>query len=150
MSKTMFSLLHLNFFFIRENITKAEIFWALYVSYKHYSYNSCSEIEQLFQKLFPDRSIAQKSTFRKTKASHNINYGLVPYFYDLVYSSVFQSDHIVACFDESLNEVVQKGQMDLCMCYCDVNKSRAATIYFDSSYLGHATANDLESSSLVY
>ena len=127
-------------FFIRENITKAEILWALHVSYKHYSYNCCSEIGQLFQKMFPDRSIAQKFTFGKTKASYNITHGLAPYFHDLVYNSVLQSDHIVACFDESLNEVVQKGQMDLCVRYWDVNKR-----YFDSSFLGHAP-NDLQSS----
>ena len=36
--------------------------------------------------------------------------------------------------------------MDLCIRYWDVNKSQAATRYFDSSFLGHATANDLQSS----
>ena len=111
------------------------------MSYKHYSYNCCSEIGQLFQKMFPDRSIAQKFTFGKTKASYNITHGLASYFHDLVYNSVLQSDHIVTCLDESLNEVVQKGQMDLCVRYWDINKR-----YFDSSFLGHATGNDLQSS----
>ena len=63
------------------------------------------------------QSIAQKFTFGKTKASYNITHGLAPYFHDLVYNSVVQSDYIVACFDESLNEVAQKGQMDLCIRY---------------------------------
>ena len=85
-----------------------------------------------------------KFTFGKTKASFNITHGLAHYFHDLVYNSVLQSDHIVACFDESLNEVVQKGQMDLCVRYWDLNKSRAATRYFDSSFLGHDTANDFQ------
>ena len=100
------------------------------MSYKHYTYNSHPEIGQLFQKMFPDISIAQKFTFGKTKTSYNITHGLAPYFHDLVYNSVLQSDHIVACFDESLNEVVQKGQKDLCIYYCDVNKRQAATKYF--------------------
>ena len=78
--------------------------------------------------MFPDSSIAQKFTFGKTKAGHNITHGLAPYFHDLVDNSVLQSDHIVACLDESLNEVVQKCQMDLCIGYWDVNKSRAAFI----------------------
>ena len=133
-------------FLIRENITKTESLWVLHVSYKHCSYNFCSEIGQLFQKMFPDTSIAQKFTFGKTKASYNIAHGLALYLHDLIHNSVLQSDNIVACFDESLNEVVQKGQMDLCLRYWDVNKSRAATRYFDSSFLGHATANDLQSS----
>ena len=96
--------------------------------------------------MFPDSSIAQKFTFGNTKASYNITHGLAPYFHNLVYNSLLKSDHTVACFDEYLNEVVQKVQMDLCICYWDVNKSWAATRYFDSSFLGHATANDLQSS----
>ena len=36
--------------------------------------------------------------------------------------------------------------MDLCIHYWDVNKNRAAIRYFDSLFLGHATANDLKSS----
>ena len=58
--------------------------------------------------MFPDSSIALKFTFGKTKASYNITHGLAPYFNDLIYNSVLWSDHIVACFDESQNEVVQK------------------------------------------
>ena len=71
---------------------------------------------------------------------------MVPYFHKLVYNSVLQPDHIVACFDESLNDVAQNGQMDLCVHYWGVKKSRAAARYFDSLFLGHATANDLQSS----
>ena len=41
-------------FFIRENIMRAEILRSLHVFYKHYSYRSCSEIGQFFQKMFPD------------------------------------------------------------------------------------------------
>ena len=95
--------------------------------------------------MFPDSNIAQKINFGKTKASY-ITHGLAFYFHDLVHNLVLQSDHIVACFDESLNEVVQIGQMDLCLRYWDVNKSRATTRYFDSCFLGHTTANDLQSS----
>ena len=73
-------------FFVGENITKAKILWTLHVSYKHYSYNSCSEIGQLFQKMFPDSSICQKFIFGKTKASYNITHGLAPYYHDLVYN----------------------------------------------------------------
>ena len=87
--------------------------------------------------MFADSSIAQKFTFGKTKASYTIA---------LVYNSVLQPDHIVACFDESQNEFVQKGQMDIYVHYCDVNKSQAAIRYFDSSFLGHATAKKLQSS----
>ena len=96
--------------------------------------------------MFADSSIAQKFTFGKTKASYTIAHGLAPYFHNLVYNSVLQPDHIVACFDESQNEFVQKGQMDIYIHYCDVNKSQAAIRYFDSSFLGHATAKKLQSS----
>ena len=57
-------------FFIGENITRAEILRALHVSYKHYSYRSCSEIGQFFQKMFPDmpRINAKKLYHEKKQA----------------------------------------------------------------------------------
>ena len=36
--------------------------------------------------------------------------------------------------------------MDLCVSYWDVNKIRAPTRYFYSSFFGHVTVNDLQSS----
>ena len=72
--------------------------------------------------------LAQKSDSCFKKASYSIAHGLAPYFHDLVYNSVLQCDNIVACFDESLNEIVQKGQMDLCVRYWDVNKSQLDTL----------------------
>ena len=74
----------------------------------------------------------------------------LPMVRHLIFNSVLQSDHIVAYFDESVNEVVQKGQMDLCVSYWDVNKSQAATRYFDSSFSDMPLLTISSQVSLVY
>ena len=47
------------------------------------------------------------------------------------------------CFDEALNHVVQRGQMDLVVRFWDVHSSQVSSGYLTSLFLGHATASDL-------
>ena len=51
--------------------------------------------------------------------------------------------YIVVCFDESVNEVIQKEQMDICVQLWDSNRNKMAVRYFSSAFLGHITAKDL-------
>ena len=46
-------------------------------------------------------------------------------------------------FDESLNDVVQKGLMDLNIHYWDNDKDQVATRYLVSEFLGRSTAQDV-------
>jgi len=46
-------------------------------------------------------------------------------------------------FDESLNRVNQKKQMDMIVRFCDHKVNKVADKYFKSEFLGHATAADL-------
>ena len=49
----------------------------------------------------------------------------------------------IACFDEFLNEVIQKEQMDICVRLWDLNRNKVAARYFSLAFLGHTTAKDL-------
>ena len=42
----------------KENVTRAEIMWALEILMNNYSYRSCVGKNQLFTSMFPDSSIA--------------------------------------------------------------------------------------------
>ena len=53
-----------------------------------------------------------------------------------------ECEDIVVCFDEALNKVVQKGQMDLFIRYY-VNVNRVCTRYYNSVFLGQSTSVDL-------
>lgn len=46
-------------------------------------------------------------------------------------------------FDEAMNKVVQKGQMDIIVQYWNESDNKVQTRYLTSTFLGHATAKDL-------
>ena len=130
-------------FVTQDEVTRAELLWAMNVSYKHFSYRSCSDVVSLFQSMFTDSNIASQVTLGKTKVAYYITHGLAPYFHNELKNSISQCRYLVACFDESLNDVVQKGQMDICLRFWDIKATKVTTRYYSSSFLGHATASNL-------
>ena len=50
----------------------------------------------------------------------------------------------MACFDESLNPVTQTGEMDIVMRFFNESKNLVESRYWNSKFLGHGTAADLE------
>ena len=65
--------------------------------------------------MFMHNDVAQKVTLGSTKMSRIITYGLAPFFHDQLTNSLSLSNYIVASFDKSLNEVIRKDQVDLCI-----------------------------------
>ena len=86
--------------------------------------------------MFPDSSIAHAFKLGRTKCAYMINHGLAPYFRDTLIEKVQKCNYFVICFDESLNKVVQRGQMDLCIRYFDDSTLRVCTSYLNSSFMG--------------
>ena len=131
-------------FCIRDDTTRAEILWALKVVNSKISLNTCSDIGDLFKLMFSDSTIASNFKMGATKCKYLINHGLSPYFFHEMKNRISQSDAFVICFDESLNKVIQRGQMDIFVKYFDINRSRVQSEYFNSVFfLDRATAQDL-------
>lgn len=126
-----------------DDVTSAEAIWALEVVTGKMSLNSCDETSAAFKRMFPDSKIAQSFCMGKTKASYLINHGLAPYFQEMLQKEIRQCADYVVSFDESLNKVVQRGQMDLCVRFWDVNLQRVSTRYWNSTFLGRASADHL-------
>lgn len=126
-----------------DDVTSAEAIWALQVVTGKMSLNSCDETSAAFKTMFPDSKIAQNFTMGKTKASYVINHGLAPYFKESLLNDIKQCSDYVVCFDESLNKFSQRGQMDLCVRFWDVNLQKVSTRYWNSVFLGRATADHL-------
>ena len=91
----------------------AEIRWALKVVMMHASYRSCLDLNQLFEVMFSDSDIAKEFQMSKTKVSYVIIFGLADYFYNSLTTLVKKSPFYSLHFDESLNKVLSKEQMDL-------------------------------------
>ncbi|GBN06586.1 hypothetical protein AVEN_220775-1 [Araneus ventricosus] len=92
---------------------KAAILWAMTVVEKKLSLNSCSNISRIFKCMFSDSTLAQQFQLGKDKVSYIIHYGISHYFHETLLDTLKNCSNITICFDESLNKVAQKEQMDL-------------------------------------
>ncbi|KAJ8677964.1 hypothetical protein QAD02_014195 [Eretmocerus hayati] len=125
----------------KEDVIDAEIYWALdHVSNKS-SVRSACKSSDLFPKMFKDSQIAQKFQMQKDKLSYSITYGLGPYFRNELVEFLRLLDVFNVAFDESLNKIAQKGQMDIMIRY--FIGDQVHTRYFSSTFLGHAKSVDL-------
>ena len=124
-------------------IITAEIYWKLKVFQSNLSLNSCNDLNSLFWKMFPDSDIAHSYSMAKTKLSYVINFGIATHFRMLLLEKLVQLKFYTVCFDKSLNEVVQKCQMDFSLRFWDKTANEAVVQYFDSKFLSHVSAQDL-------
>ena len=65
------------------------------------------------------------------------------YFKELLKVKVNNLPFIVTCFDESLDEKTQNCELHLHARYWDVNKERAQTRFWTSSFMWHSTLKDI-------
>ena len=126
-----------------DDVTKAETLWALKCVMSHYSYNSCADMKDVLKMMFPDSSIANKISIGSTKMSYYITYGLGPFYHNDLLKAVNGCSEIVVCFDEAVNRISQRGQMDIVVRYWNLNDHIVSTHYFGSAFMGHATSDDL-------
>jgi len=93
--------------------------------------------------MFTDSKIAQKMQLGRTKISYSILYGIAPYFCRQLHNLVDSCDNVILQFDESLNSISQKTQMDLYIKFWHPNQSLVSTQFFDSVFLQRTRAIDL-------
>ena len=130
---------------------KSEIIWALKSVRSGYSNNSSSDINKVFSTMFPDSKIAQNVQLGPNKRKYICNFGIGPYFKNVLKEMLKKSDLYIICFDESLNDVKQSCQMDVLIRYFDSIDRKLKMQYLDSRFLGHSTHPDcLISITLLY
>ena len=130
--------------FSKEDVLSAEVLWAIEILMVHSSSNSSAGTDKLFAKMFPDSQIAKQFQCGKTKCSYLINFGLAPYFKEKLMKKLqVPGTKYVISFDESLNKVLQKEQMDLIVRFWDKEKNKVSSRYLNSQFLGHTRAADL-------
>lgn len=92
---------------------------------------------------FPDSEIASKMNLGKTKVAYTVVFGIAKYFENEMTNLLATTTEIVLGFDESLNKISQKKQMDIVFRFWDETKNEVATRYFTSAFLGKSSALDL-------
>ena len=99
----------------------------------HFSYNSATDITDVFRAMFPDSAIAQKMNCGPTKLSYLICFGNAPYFKQKLLNELKEAQYFVISFDESLNTELHEEQMDFVVRY--FNKDRITCRYLTSEFL---------------
>ena len=92
--------------------------------------------------MFEDSEIVKKFSMGRTKATHMIIFGLVPYFKDELIK-LLPCSAFVVCFYEALNRVIQQVQMGIFIRYYYDQSGMVMARYFGSAFWGHSTAFDL-------
>ncbi|CAF3309399.1 unnamed protein product [Rotaria socialis] len=95
-----------------DQVSQAEILWALKSVQNVFSYKNSDDIGKLFRTMFQDSKIAQKFSIQHSKISYVIAHGLWPYFRDLLIKDIKNCEGFVLCFDEQTNNQNNK-QLDL-------------------------------------
>ena len=67
---------------------RAEVLWTLKVASSHYSLRLYLGLNELFRSMFTDSEIVNSFRRRKTKCGYIINFGLAPYFKDLLFKEI--------------------------------------------------------------
>ena len=93
--------------------------------------------------MFKGSEIAKKCICGSTKCSYVINFGIAPYFCNLLGNALNLAPFYVACFDESHNDVLKKGQMDMFLRFWNKDTNMFATRYNNTKFLGKAAAVDV-------
>lgn len=122
-------------FIIKDKITRAEILWCLQTVNNHESLRAAASSCSLFKIMFPDCEIAQSMNLQKTKISYVITHGLGPFFGNILKKTIQKCDHFVG-FDESINKIAQRQQMDVNVRFWDVDLNRVSTRYLTSVFFG--------------
>lgn len=130
-------------YLLNDQVTKAEIVWCLRTVMTHSSFRSNSDLPDICKLMFPDSDIAKKFQLKKDKTSYTICFGLAPFFKNELSALLSSLESYVICFDESLNKVVQKGQMDIHVRFWQSNVNAVTTLYLTSVFLGHSDAISL-------
>lgn len=126
-----------------DDVSRAEVLWALHCVKSKQSFRSQEGISKLFAQMFQDSEIASHIQLSRTKIGYLITFGLAPLFERLLKEELKNVDFFVACFDESMNRIEKKEQLDIAIRFWDTAKSEVVTRYWTSVFLGHTTADKL-------
>ena len=124
-----------------KNVLKAEIIWVLKVVSSHFSFNSCSDINDVFKLMFGDFDVSSQFSCGKTKCSYICCFGIASYIKQNLKELLASQPHFVILFDETLNRATESKQMDVhCRFWQD---GQISTRYYASAFMGHAKAYDM-------
>lgn len=146
-------------------VLKSELVFLMTTLRGHVSARASEMLARQSVNIFPDSKIAQEMALGRTKYGYLLCFGLSPFLQNRIVKEV-KSTPFCAMFDESLNKISQKSQMDIIVRWfriwwisislnrisnCCISKFRfwssisheVVTKYYDSAFLRRTRATDL-------
>lgn len=130
-------------YLLNDKVTKAEILWCLQNIMNHSSFRSAASSAFIFPTMLPESIIASKFKMQRTKLAYSIVYGIAPYIAQCLQNVINSCDRRVVGFDECLNKIAQRQQMDVHVWFWNEEKQEVSCMYLTSVFLGHTKAVDL-------
>lgn len=130
-------------YLLNDKVTKAEVLWVLQTVFTHASLRGAGSDVLLFKEMFSDSEIAAKMEMGRTKIAYTISYGLAPFFLNQIFDVLSSCTDLVIGFDETLNKVSQRQQLDVCVRFFDDTKQEVRSAYIGSAFLSSTRAVDL-------
>ena len=110
----------------------------------------CPPLEQasrkdssVFSHNVPGSKIAQSLAVGIDKIGYLSTHGLYPHFQDVTHENLSIADIFAVSYNESLNKIAQKPQMDISVRFIDPKDSLIKTRYLTSEFLSSCKALDL-------
>ena len=88
---------------------RTEVFLTFKVESSPFSLRSCLGFNKLFRSMFTDSKIVKSFGLSKNKCGYIMNFGLAPYFKDLLLQGIKASDCFIVSYDESINKSIARG-----------------------------------------
>ena len=126
---------------VQDQIMKAETLWALKTASENFSFRVSDGVPELFQKMFPDSTIAKHMTMSRTKVSYMNSHGLGPYFQQQTVEDIqrIPNTYYTLHFDETTNAQIKK-QMDILVRYYSEVHGEVKVRFLKAVMFGHAFA----------
>ena len=135
--------LRLERFMLADKVTQAEIKWALLVTVSGMSNRLGALSVSVLKDMIPVHEVVQQMALDRTKLGYVVNYGLGPYFASELRANLEKCSDIVLGFDESLNEISKREQMDMFVWFWPEDSRQVKGRYLTSVFLESTRASDL-------
>ncbi|GBL71947.1 hypothetical protein AVEN_114993-1 [Araneus ventricosus] len=130
-------------YILKEDICKSEILWCLLAIATHRSLRSAEKDSKLFSEMFKDSETVKGIQLGRDKMAYCLIFGIAPFFKENFMKGLLLFEHLVIGFDESLNKISQRQQMDLNVRFLSLATNEDKTRYLNSAFLGRSCSEDL-------
>ena len=127
-----------HFPFLLGMVDEAHVVWAMYCVKSGFSNNSVDDFGDVLKRMCQTDPELSKFQMGRTKLHYVINYSLFPHFKQMILDEILKSPFMSVLFDKTLNESIQKSEMDIHVRYWNEGETEVTMQYWTSLFLGHS------------